>query len=240
MADAHPIPNQVLSKDSVPFANAARGDGEGPSRLKIPKILMDKKSRDLKAARLNSRMARLGVPGQVAGEDLLGLYVEQSGLCVYCRRCIFNLFSMDHRLAVSQGGENTRSNLQLLCVSCNARKNNRTPNEAFEYYLKRATDAAALKASLDRLKLSSTEAARRLLAGEGRKVDDWLSGRCPIPASVILLLREWEENEIAAPSEADSKDAIGRHAINLIRRAESAGWTKQEAIQGVCAALGEA
>ncbi len=59
------------------------------------------------------------------------LYARDGNQCQYCgRRYSTSELSIDHVLPQSRGGENSWSNLVCACVRCNARKGNRTPQEA--------------------------------------------------------------------------------------------------------------
>ncbi len=49
--------------------------------------------------------------------------------CQYCGRRS-TAFTIDHVIPQSRGGEDTRENLVTACIPCNAKKGNRTPEEA--------------------------------------------------------------------------------------------------------------
>ena len=51
----------------------------------------------------------------------------QRGMCAACRSDISKNFHLDHINPVSSGGENTDSNIQLLCPSCNMSKQAQHP-----------------------------------------------------------------------------------------------------------------
>ena len=58
------------------------------------------------------------------------LFPKQNGKCAYCeRRLPIDLFQVDHRTPMAQGGANAITNLQLLCASCNHVKHNKTHKE---------------------------------------------------------------------------------------------------------------
>lgn len=57
----------------------------------------------------------------------------QSGLCVYCKYEIEKKFDVDHKTPVSRGGSNNKENLQLLCISCNRSKRDKTHGEFLEW-----------------------------------------------------------------------------------------------------------
>ena len=50
--------------------------------------------------------------------------------CEYCKKMIqFGNDSVDHRLPISRGGDNSRENLNISCRFCNFSKNNKTVEE---------------------------------------------------------------------------------------------------------------
>ena len=58
------------------------------------------------------------------------LLKKQKGRCMYCgRKVARDLFDLDHKNPVAQGGTNRKSNFQLLCRSCNTRKGPLTDQE---------------------------------------------------------------------------------------------------------------
>ena len=55
---------------------------------------------------------------------------EQDYRCMYCgRRRGFRDLEIDHKVPIARGGNNRRSNLQMLCHSCNKRKGDQTDTE---------------------------------------------------------------------------------------------------------------
>lgn len=60
--------------------------------------------------------------GKHTAADLKLLMKEQKGRCVYCGTDIKAKYSVDHIKALSRGGSNWISNIQLLCQSCNSSK----------------------------------------------------------------------------------------------------------------------
>ena len=63
--------------------------------------------------------------------------MSKTALCVYCFRDFNETLkpTLDHILPLSRDGRHENSNLQLLCLSCNSSKGDRTheeslPNEA--------------------------------------------------------------------------------------------------------------
>ena len=56
------------------------------------------------------------------------IYIRDNYECVYCGAT--NNLTIDHVLPTSRGGKNTWQNMVTCCKKCNAKKDNRTPNEA--------------------------------------------------------------------------------------------------------------
>lgn len=54
--------------------------------------------------------------------DIEEIYALQREKCAICRRNLRHKFHIDHIIPVSRKGSNRRSNLQLLCASCNLSK----------------------------------------------------------------------------------------------------------------------
>jgi 5-methylcytosine-specific restriction endonuclease McrA len=84
-----------------------------------------------KAERLvvqNNRRARTFNGGKLPSDIVSVLMVKQRNRCANCktdlRICGRHL---DHRVALSKGGNNTVENVELLCSTCNLRKRNKDP-----------------------------------------------------------------------------------------------------------------
>jgi 5-methylcytosine-specific restriction endonuclease McrA len=76
-----------------------------------------------KLARCRNYRARVnGAEGSHTGDDIKALYEKQRGHCVYCDVELGSSYHVDHIVALSKGGSNWPSNLQLTCSDCNNRK----------------------------------------------------------------------------------------------------------------------
>lgn len=74
------------------------------------------------------RKHRVRAAGPMPGiEVIAGMLSMQRGRCANCLVDISACYQIDHIHPVSKGGTNHRSNLQLLCGSCNARKSAKDP-----------------------------------------------------------------------------------------------------------------
>jgi 5-methylcytosine-specific restriction endonuclease McrA len=78
----------------------------------------------------NRRAARRGAPGKHTREDIAEIAVLQNNRCAYCRVNLGKVKRhIDHIMPICLGGSNERKNLQLLCMTCNTRKNRKHPIE---------------------------------------------------------------------------------------------------------------
>jgi hypothetical protein len=69
-----------------------------------------------------------------------GLYVRDRGRCAYCGETIaFDDSTKDHVVPVSHNGPTSWTNCVLACVPCNAKKADRTPEEAGMPLLRKPT-----------------------------------------------------------------------------------------------------
>ncbi len=95
-----------------------------PERVRQSQRAWKEKNRDevRMRGRLYQAARRAGdtKPGRTLLHELMEL---QKGLCVVCVADIRTRSHLDHIVPVSKGGGNERENLQLLCPSCNCRKN---------------------------------------------------------------------------------------------------------------------
>jgi 5-methylcytosine-specific restriction endonuclease McrA len=74
--------------------------------------------------RQNGRRARqLEAEGAFTEVEVRALYAAQGGKCIYCKVVLGDRFTRDHIKPLSKGGSNYISNIQLLCNSCNCKKN---------------------------------------------------------------------------------------------------------------------
>lgn len=77
-----------------------------------------------------ARAKRLDVIGRWTVDDVYALLKLQKKQCACCSvKLLFTVFDVDHIVPLCKGGENTASNLQLLCKPCNIKKIGRDPIE---------------------------------------------------------------------------------------------------------------
>jgi 5-methylcytosine-specific restriction endonuclease McrA len=77
----------------------------------------------------NYRARFKGAEGSHTGDDIKDLFIKQQGRCVYCNVKLGTGYHVDHITALSKGGSNWPSNLQLTCADCNNRKRATDPIE---------------------------------------------------------------------------------------------------------------
>jgi 5-methylcytosine-specific restriction endonuclease McrA len=83
----------------------------------------NRRNPDHKNAMTRNRRAKIrGADGEHSKQDIAALFAEQAAQCAVCRCDIAYGYHVDHIMPVSRGGRNDKSNLQLLCASCNLRK----------------------------------------------------------------------------------------------------------------------
>lgn len=71
-----------------------------------------------------------GAQGSHSKDDVAALMVEQRGCCAACRCDLGKSgYHVDHMMPLSKGGANDKSNLQLLCPTCNRRKGAKLPDD---------------------------------------------------------------------------------------------------------------
>lgn len=111
----------------------------------------DKKNPIGRRARVAKRRALVrSAEGAYSKADVTAKLEAQSGRCVYCSTdLLLDGFHIDHMVPLSRGGSNWPTNIQLLCETCNLRKNNKTPEEFIQ--------VLARLASLTELRSNSTE-----------------------------------------------------------------------------------
>lgn len=86
-------------------------------------VYMPEKARRESAVKCAKRRARkLNACGSFTEQDIEELLIKQRGKCACCGSDISKRFSRDHRVALVNGGDNTKHNIELLCPRCNLRK----------------------------------------------------------------------------------------------------------------------
>lgn len=73
------------------------------------------------------RAAKANASGSHSLVDIFRLINLQKKHCAICRKMLSNGYHVDHVVPLFSGGTNDFYNLQLLCASCNLRKNKSDP-----------------------------------------------------------------------------------------------------------------
>lgn len=73
------------------------------------------------------RARKRGAEGRHSGADIEMLMRLQKRRCACCQVCIKDKYHIDHIHPLVLGGSNDRSNLQLLCPTCNTKKGPKDP-----------------------------------------------------------------------------------------------------------------
>ena len=82
-----------------------------------------------KTLSVNRRARRKKAEGAHTHDDIARIRKAQNDRCGYCRAPLKGRGHADHIIALSKGGSNWPSNIQLLCESCNCSKKDKDPIE---------------------------------------------------------------------------------------------------------------
>lgn len=81
----------------------------------------------VRAMAQNRRALKRDAGGSFSSADIKRLHELQRGMCAACFKPLKGDYHIDHRVALSRGGSNEWTNLQLLHAGCNLRKKARDP-----------------------------------------------------------------------------------------------------------------
>jgi len=85
----------------------------------------NKKSKRIKQQNREAQKRENG--GSFTRQDIEEIMLMQKGKCAVCGIRLDDAWHIDHIIAVSKGGCNNRSNLQILCMPCNVSKKDQDP-----------------------------------------------------------------------------------------------------------------
>jgi len=90
---------------------------------------MAKKYPERNAANARNRYAlrRYGCKDRTYAEEIKKLKLLQNNKCIYCKKNIEKDYHADHIMPLYLGGDNNIDNIQILCPTCNLRKNKKHP-----------------------------------------------------------------------------------------------------------------
>lgn len=107
-----------------------RVENRSPARVAYKKQWALRNPEKVSAAKRNRKARVRNAPGSHTGADINSIFKAQRGKCAYCRSSFSKVPKhVDHIIALVNGGSNYPSNLQLLCDTCNQRKNSSDPIE---------------------------------------------------------------------------------------------------------------
>lgn len=89
----------------------------------------DKRAATKKAVKARRRARMAQAEGIVSPSDIRRIKKQQGGRCGYCKTRLGKGYHADHIVPLALGGNNHRSNIQLLCGPCNLRKGAKHPLE---------------------------------------------------------------------------------------------------------------
>lgn len=73
------------------------------------------------------RAQKRAASGDYTVEQIRDLLEKQKWKCASCFASLRERYHIDHRVALSRGGSNSITNIELLCATCNSRKYNKDP-----------------------------------------------------------------------------------------------------------------
>jgi len=114
-----------------------------PSELatRILKNKLEKTKARTEHARVHGKGANSGITWlQFRRENFGGIYMRDKGRCIYCeQRVTREQATLDHKMPVTRGGQNTETNCSISCMWCNKDKGILSHEE---YFYKQLVNAA--------------------------------------------------------------------------------------------------
>lgn len=82
-----------------------------------------------RANEANRRARKQNSEGSHTSDDIKTLFDIQRGKCACCHIVISDGYHVDHIMPLALGGSNDKTNIQLLCPTCNMKKSSKHPIE---------------------------------------------------------------------------------------------------------------
>lgn len=114
------------NKEAIKAQRAARTTPEQMREYQNQWLRANPEKRSARKAR--RRALEAGAIGSHTADDIKTLKLLQRNRCAVCRVAL-KRYHLDHVVALAAGGANDKTNLQLLCPSCNLSKQDRNPIE---------------------------------------------------------------------------------------------------------------
>lgn len=114
---------QQLRKTTAWYKNSPDG------RRKHYLTFKEKHPERIVARNRNQRARKQHAEGKHTPQDVTALLISQRKKCIICECPISKAYHVDHIIALANGGRNDKSNIQLLCPTCNMRKGASDPIE---------------------------------------------------------------------------------------------------------------
>ena len=132
--DENPEPNRLRAAAWRAADPDRAKAGTRASRLKYldERRAYDRERRsgdDGRAQNAHRRATALGLIDTLTGAEIAAIRAEQANRCSFCDADISDGGHLDHKIAMSRGGPNTKENVHLTCQPCNSEKYNRDPDE---------------------------------------------------------------------------------------------------------------
>lgn len=119
----------LINAEKIKKASSARYLEKTEECQARNRLWREKNREKSKAINKINKMRRRAAPGICTQQDIARMRIEQRMQCKYCKACLEPGYHLDHIMPITLGGTNWPENLQLLCPTCNLRKNAKHPEE---------------------------------------------------------------------------------------------------------------
>lgn len=98
-----------------------------PICAEISRIWRETNKEHVRALSRTYKARKKNAVGSHTGDDIKFLLAAQRWKCAMCTISIRDGYHVDHVFPLAKGGSNDKSNLQILCPTCNCRKHDKDP-----------------------------------------------------------------------------------------------------------------